>query len=258
MIFSVILASATGLALVLWAIDFFILTRRARRRVAEGGEITPKAKVFEYAAAFLPVLLLVFSVRSFAYEPYRIPSGSMEPTLEIGDFIFVNKFVYGLRLPIANTRIVEIGSPQRGDVVVFQLPSDPSANFIKRMVGLPGDEIEYRGKRLYINGEPVELSEPLPVDSDTPYSILRAEEVLGGAAHDVHFIRGRSGREGSFSVPEGHYFVMGDNRDNSRDSRYPGVGLIPEDRLVGRAELIWFNFEFGSMPQWGRIGDVIR
>ena len=258
MVFSVILASATGSALVLWLIDFFILTRRARRRAGEGGEIPPRSKVFEYAAAFLPVLLVVFSVRSFAYEPYRIPSGSMEPTLEIGDFIFVNKFVYGLRLPITNTRIVEVGSPKRGDVVVFQLPSDPSANFIKRMVGLPGDEIEYRGKRLRINGEPVELSDPLPVDPESFYSILKAEEVLDGARHDVHFIRGRNGREGTFSVPDGHYFVMGDNRDNSRDSRYPGVSFIPEDRLVGRADLIWFNFQFGSMPRWGRIGDVIH
>ena len=218
----------------------------------------PKSKIFEYAAAFLPVLLVVFCVRSFLYEPYRIPSGSMEPTLEIGDFIFVNKFAYGLRLPITNSRIVEVGSPKRGDVVVFQLPSDPSANFIKRMVGLPGDLVEYHGKRIRINGDLVELSQPLPVGSDSPYSILRAEEVLGGASHDVHFIRGRNGKEGSFTVPEGQYFVMGDNRDNSRDSRYPGVGFIPEDRLVGRAELIWFNFEFGSMPQWGRIGDVIR
>lgn len=258
MVFSVILASATGLALVLWLIDFLVLTRRASRRAGEGGEIPPKSKVFEYAAAFLPVLLVVFSVRSFAYEPYRIPSGSMEPTLEIGDFIFVNKFVYGLRLPITNTRIVDVGSPKRGDVVVFQLPSDPSANFIKRMVGLPGDEIEYRGKRLRINGEPVELSAPLPVDSESIYSILKAEEVLDGASHDVHFIRGRNGKEGRFSVPDGHYFVMGDNRDNSRDSRYPGVGFIPEDRLVGRADLIWFNLEFGSMPRWGRIGDVIH
>lgn len=253
-----ILASATGLALVLWVIDFFFLARRARRRVAEGGEMTPKAKIFEYAAAFLPVLLLVFSVRSFAYEPYRIPSGSMEPTLEIGDFIFVNKFVYGLRLPITNSLIVEVGSPKRGDVVVFQLPSDPSANFIKRMVGLPGDLVEYRGKRLYINDEPVQINEALPVDRESPYSILRAEEVLGGVTHDVHFIRGRNGREGSFQVPEGHYFVMGDNRDNSRDSRYQGVGFIPEERLVGRAELIWFNFTFGSMPRWGRIGDQIH
>ena len=252
-----ILASATGLALCLWLIDRFVLTPRARRVAGDAGEMPPKAKIFEYAAAFLPVLLLVFSVRSFAYEPYRIPSGSMEPTLEIGDFIFVNKFVYGLRLPITNTRIVDIGSPKRGDVVVFQLPSDPSANFIKRMVGLPGDKIEYRGKRLYINGEPVRTSEPLPVDSESPYPILRAEELLGKAGHYVHFIRGRNGREGSFSVPEGHYFVMGDNRDNSRDSRYAGVGLIPEQRLVGRAELIWFNFTFGSMPKWGRIGDEI-
>ena len=222
------------------------------------GELPPKSKIFEYAAAFLPVLLVVLCIRSFLYEPYRIPSGSMQPTLEIGDFIFVNKFAYGLRLPVTNTTVVELGRPKRGDVVVFKLPSDPRANFIKRMVGLPGDVIEYRGKRLHINGEPIEVSEPVPLNPASPYSVRKAVEVLGEASHDIHFMPGRTSREGTFSVPAGHYFVMGDNRDNSRDSRYPGVGYIPEDRLVGRAERIWFNWDIGSMPEWGRIGDAIN
>ncbi len=241
------LVGITGLALVLWAVDRFILTPRARRTVGEGGELPPRSKIFEYAAAFLPVLLVVLCIRSFLYEPYRIPSGSMQPTLEIGDFIFVNKFAYGLRLPVTNTTVVELGSPKRGDVVVFKLPSDPRANFIKRMVGLPGDFIEYRDKRLHINGEPIELSEPVPLNPASPYSVRKAVELLGQASHDVHFMPGRISREGRFRVPAGHYFVMGDNRDNSRDSRYPGVGYIPEDRLVGRAERIWFNWEIGSM-----------
>ena len=132
------LVGITGLALVLWALDYFVLTPRARRAAGEGAELPPKSKIFEYAAAFLPVLLVVLFIRSFLYEPYRIPSGSMQPTLEIGDFIFVSKFAYGLRLPVTNTTLVELGRPKRGDVVVFKLPSDPRANFIKRMVGLRG------------------------------------------------------------------------------------------------------------------------
>ena len=256
--YSFILVAITGLALVLWLIDRFVITPKDRRLAAAGGEARRKAKVFEYAAAFLPVLLIVLCARSFLLEPYRIPSGSMRPTLLVGDFIFVNKYVYGLRLPVTNTRIVELGSPERGDVVVFKLPSDSSANFIKRLVGLPGDVIEYRNKRLSINGEPVQVSRPTPVNGESPFSARQAEEVLGDARHDVYFMPGQRGREGRYVVPAGHYFVMGDNRDNSRDSRYPGVGFIPEHRLVGRAERIWFSWDFASMPKWGRIGDPIR
>ncbi|MCY4255748.1 MAG: signal peptidase I [Gammaproteobacteria bacterium] len=256
--FSFVLVAITGLALVLWLTDRLVVAPKHKRAVAVGGEPRPRAKVFEYAAAFLPVLLIVLCARSFLYEPYRIPSGSMRPTLEVGDFIFVNKFVYGLRLPVTNTRIVELGSPRRGDVVVFKLPSDSSANFIKRLVGLPGDVIEYRNKRLSINGEPVQVDMPMPRSGESPFSLRQAEEMLGGARHDIYFMPGQRGREGVFEVPAGHYFVMGDNRDNSRDSRYPGVGFIPEHRLVGRAERIWFNWAVGSMPEWSRIGDPIR
>jgi len=256
--FSFVLVAITGLALVLWLADRLVATPKRKRAEAAGGEPRRRAKVFEYAAAFLPVLLIVLCARSFLYEPYRIPSGSMRPTLEVGDFIFVNKFVYGLRLPVTNTRIVELGSPRRGDVVVFKLPSDSSANFIKRLVGLPGDMVEYRNKRLSINGEPVRVSMPMPVNGESPFSARQAEETLGGARHDIYLMPGQRGREGVFEVPAGHYFVMGDNRDNSRDSRYPGVGFIPEHRLVGRADRIWFNWAVGSMPEWGRIGDPIR
>lgn len=256
--FSFVLVAVTGLALVLWLVERFLIAPKEKRLAAAGAEPRARHKVFEYAAAFLPVLLIVLCARSFFYEPYRIPSGSMRPTLLVGDFIFVNKFVYGLRLPVTNTRIVELGAPERGDVVVFKLPTDPSANFIKRLVGMPGDVIEYRNKRLSINGEPVRLSAPTPVSAESPFSTLQAEEFLGDTRHDVYFMPGQRGREGLYEVPPGHYFVMGDNRDNSRDSRYDGVGVIPEHRLVGRADRIWFNWELGSMPEWGRIGDPIR
>lgn len=256
--FSLILVLITGLALVLWLIDRLVISPRHKRIAAAGEDVPHKSRVFEYAAAFLPVFAVVLCARSFLYEPYRIPSGSMKPTLEIGDFIFVNKFAYGLRLPVTNTRIVEIGSPERGDVVVFKLPSNSRANFIKRLIGLPGDVIEYRDKRLSINGQPIEVSAPVPLDPGSPFSVRKAEEILGAARHDVYFLPGQRGREGSYTVPPGHYFVMGDNRDNSRDSRYLGVGYIPEDRLVGRAERIWLNWDFPKMPLWSRIGEPIR
>ncbi|MDH3590204.1 MAG: signal peptidase I, partial [Gammaproteobacteria bacterium] len=191
-------------------------------------------------------------------------SDSMMPTLLDGDFIFVNKYTYGLRLPVSNTRLVKLGDPQRGDVVVFRLPADPGTNFIKRVVGLPGDQIEYRSKQLFVNGEqmPIELDGPyegpgqnLPIGRNRPRLV---HEELAGVKHDILLTPGRSGKEGTFVVPEGHYFLMGDNRDNSHDSRYPGVGFIPEGNLVGKAVRIWMNWNLpNSAPVWSRIGDQI-
>jgi signal peptidase I len=205
-------------------------------------------------------LLLVLILRSFLFEPFRIPSGSMMPTLLEGDFIFVNKFAYGLRWPVINNKFVEIGEPERGDVVVFKLPSDPSVNYIKRVVGLPGDTVYYDqgSKQLTINGESV------PVDivgayEDDPGTAL-ATEILGRQEHMLLLTRGALSRGGTYKVPDGHYFMMGDNRDNSRDSRFPGVDYVPEDRLVGRAERIWMNWRRPSEggPEWSRIGKSIQ
>ena len=214
--------------------------------------------VFEYARSFFPILLLVLVVRSFLFEPFRIPSSSMMPTLLVGDFIFVNKFTYGLRLPVANTLVVEIGEPERGDVVVFRLPSDPSTNYIKRLVGLPGDKILYRNKRLYINGEPVEFEVQGRYLGDGQPGAVRGVEKLGVSGHDVLIMPGHRSAEGVYEVPPGYYFMMGDNRDNSRDSRYPGVGLVPESNVVGKAVRIWMSWSFPGVPKWGRIGNAIE
>ena len=221
----------------------------------EDSRVKPGAKhiLVEYSRSFFPVLLFVLIVRSFVFEPFRIPSGSMMPTLLEGDFIFVKKYAYGLRLPVTETKIIETGEPERGDVVVFRLPSDPSINYIKRVIGLPGDTIVYDRQRLIINGEPVPLENTNEVFAQrTVY-----EEDLDGRVHDILVSNpGFSARDGTYRVPEGQYFVMGDNRDHSKDSRY--INSIPEEYLVGEAVRIWLHFVPWNMPDWGRIGTKIQ
>ncbi len=256
--FALILVVATGLAGAIWLADI-LLFRRSRQARNAAGEAVNEPVLVEYARSFFPVLLLVLLLRSFLFEPFRIPSASMMPTLLEGDFIFVNKYAYGLRLPVINTRIVEVGDPERGDVVVFRLPSEPSVNYIKRIVGLPGDIVEYdaRAKRLTINGEPVEM-ERLGEYEEDPGMII-AREMLGDDYHELLLASKGAGPGGTYRVPEGFYFMMGDNRDNSQDSRFDIVGLVPEDNLVGRAVRIWMSWRGLSEggPRWSRIGQGI-
>ena len=267
-----LLTVATGFV---WALDRFVLSRRR----------APDAPVpawIEYPVSFFPVLLVVFLLRSFVAEPFKIPSSSMRPTLEVGDFILVNKFAYGLRLPILEKKVVPTGDPARGDVVVFRYPVNPSQDFIKRVVGLPGDTVEYRDKKLTVNGK------PLPRTPDGSYSWLeglrfettdrfveRAD--AGTAPHDYTIavsaqaptvypqnVRTFPGRElcdyndGGFTcrVPPGHYFMMGDNRDFSDDSRY--WGFVPDDHIRGKAFFIWFNWDDISSLAFRRVGSGIR
>lgn len=220
----------------------------------------------EYTAGLFPVIAIVFLLRSFLFEPFRIPSGSMLPTLHVGDFILVNKYDYGLRLPVANTKVLEIGAPKRGDVIVFRYPVDTSIDYIKRVVGVPGDTVEYRNKVLYVNGVEQKLAAPRDfIDENTMVTLTEYDETLGDVTHLVAFDHRRPSwvPEGAISkkeptctyneagfickVPEGHYFAMGDNRDNSEDSRY--WGFVPDENLVGRAALIWANF--GDMSRVG-------
>jgi signal peptidase I len=249
--FALLLVVLTFLTGLIWAVDAWFL--KPKRPAA-----APEPTVVEYARSFFPVILLVLLIRSFLFEPFRIPSDSMMPTLLDGDFIFVNKFSYGLRLPVVNTRVVDIGSPQRGDVVVFRKPSDPSTNYIKRLVGLPGDTIEVREKRVYVNGS------LLPIEMDGIYEghdhggARIGIERIGAVEHRVLLWPDRESRGGIYVVPSGHYFFMGDNRDNSQDSRYPDVGYVPERNLVGKAVRIWFNWDGPKGPIWSRIGDAIH
>lgn len=234
----------------------------------------------DYSKSFFPVILVVFILRSFLVEPFKIPSGSMLPTLEIGDFILVNKYEYGIRLPVINKKIIELGKPARGDVMVFRFPLDPSLDYIKRVVGLPGDVVEYTDKRLTINGEPVETATAGEysyvasglnyVQGKTWHEKLGAHDHLAMTQEDmppvlVHQVLGDfpnrdncSYNERGFkcSVPEGHYFMLGDNRDASNDSRY--WGFVPDQNIVGRAFLIWWNLGEGWQIKFGRIGHFIE
>jgi len=219
------------------------------------GEERSENLLIEYSRSFFPVLFFVLIIRSFIFEPFRIPSGSMMPTLLQGDYIFVKKYVYGLRLPVIEKKVFEVGEPQRGDVVVFRLPSDTSINYIKRVVGLPGDKIVYREHRLTINGEPVELSRD-PI-SPTHENIPQFIENLGGREHAILIASpGNTMRDDIYVVPPGSYFMMGDNRDNSRDSRY--IGVIKEEYLVGEAVRIWMHMDGIEWPTWQRIGKKIQ
>lgn len=212
-----------------------------------------KQILVEYSRSFFPVLLFVLVIRSFIFEPFRIPSGSMMPTLLEGDFIFVKKYAYGLRLPVTETKVVETGNPNRGDVIVFRLPSDPSVNYIKRVIGLPGDTVVYERHRLTINGKKIELRP----GEDESFNVPVFVEDLDGRAHDILVTNPEfSTRDNTYQVPDGHYFVMGDNRDRSKDSRF--IGAIPEEFLVGEAVRIWMHFVPWNMPDWGRIGSKIQ
>ena len=214
---------------------------------------TAQQVLVEYSRSFFPVLLFVLVIRSFIFEPFRIPSGSMMPTLLEGDFIFVKKYSYGLRLPVTETKIIETGNPERGDVIVFRLPSDPSINYIKRVIGLPGDTVVYERHRLTINGEKVDLTRSDDASWDAPLFV----EDLDGRVHDILVTNPEySTRDNTYLVPEGHYFVMGDNRDRSKDSRF--IGAIPEEFLVGEAVRIWMHFVPWNMPVWERIGRKIQ
>ncbi len=263
--FSFILVAATVVTGVIWGIDSWLFKpRRAAAAAARGAaaDDVREPVLVEYARSFFPVILIVLLIRSFLFEPFRIPSDSMMPTLLDGDFIFVNKYAYGLRLPVINTKIVSIDSPRRGDVIVFRLPSDPSTNYIKRLIGLPGDHIAVRDDQLYVNGEKVQvrldgLYRGVGQSGARNSNARLGIEQLGTVEHQVLF-QNRQPPDYDQVVPEGHYFFMGDNRDNSRDSRFPEVGFVPERNLVGKAVRIWLNWDWPDAPLWSRIGDPIH
>lgn len=262
--FALILVVLTLLSGLIWLFDSLFLKRKRMDRLAgEGADPDREPVAVEYARSLFPVLFIVLLFRSFLFEPFKIPSGSMIPTLLIGDFIVVNKFNYGLRLPVLNSKFLEISEPQRGDVVVFRYPVDDSINFIKRVIGLPGDTVTYRNKRFFINGEPIEYVSSAPflssqVKCSTPRSdALRVREDLGLMRHDILIHESRPGRDGQWIVPPGNYFMVGDNRDNSNDSR--AWGFVPEENLVGEAVGIWLNLDLNQgCADWGRVAKGIE
>ena len=215
------------------------------------------SSIVEISEALFPILLLIFIFRSFIYEPFRIPSGSMMPTLVKGDFIVVKKFAYDLRLPVIGKSILTVNEPQRGDVVVFDFPCDTSIKYIKRLIGLPGDEVSYKNKQIKINGELLPNKFQYVYKNTKQYGAHVYEESIGKNSHLALLTPSRRGKEGVFDVPEGHYFFMGDNRDNSKDGRYDCPGFVPRDHIVGKATTIWFNWDFSSLPEWNRIGQSI-
>jgi signal peptidase I len=255
--FSFVLVLATLVTGLVWAVDSWVFKPRRLARAGQG-QVPPEPVLVEYSRSFFPVILVVLLIRSFLFEPFRIPSDSMMPTLLDGDFIFVNKFTYGLRLPVVNTELVALGEPQRGDVLVFRLPADPSTNYIKRLVGLPGDHVTVRDKRVWVNGEQLTVTLDGVYQGFGHTGAQVAEEQLGAVAHRVLYIPERPSYDFDDVVPPGKRFLMGDNRDNSRDSRFPEVGFVPAELVVGKAVVIWFNWNLPNAPVWSRIGNSIQ
>lgn len=261
--FALILFTATLVTGGVWLVDHLLQRYRPAARRAEGAKLP---LLVEYARSFFPVILAVFLLRSFLVEPFKIPSGSMIPTLQIGDFILVNKYEYGIRLPVINQKVLSLGEPQRGDVMVFRFPQDERLDYIKRVVGVPGDTIEYRAdKRLIINGRPVawaptseyayeagglnwvrgqQYREALDAGTHTSLVVPSMPPVIEHQVQGDFAFRDNCRYENAgfrCTVPVGHYFMMGDNRDASNDSRY--WGFVPDRNIVGRAFFIWWNFD---------------
>jgi signal peptidase I len=277
--FPLLLVIAVAVCGVLALFDLLFLAPRRRTAIAnyQGQVNQPDEAVVErlnkepllveYGKSFFPVLAIVLVLRSFLVEPFQIPSGSMKPTLEVGDFILVNKFAYGIRLPVLDTKIIEVDDPQRGDVMVFRYPSDPNINYIKRVVGLAGDQIRYTSdKRLFVNGQPV-AEKLLGEEPGSLGSAALYEERLGSIEHlirkEMNRYRIEPGRE--WMVPQGYYFMMGDNRDNSNDSRYwndPAIarellGMVPDQNIVGKAFAVWMSWpdpKLRNLPNFSRVG----
>lgn len=285
--FSLILVLVTVVTGIIWVLDKYRWAPQRRQAAAKTlnvsdsdvdseqvAKVAPQPSWIENAVSIFPVIAVVLVLRSFIYEPFQIPSGSMMPTLLVGDFILVEKFAYGLRDPAFHTELVETGKPERGDIVVFKYPPQPNIDYIKRTIGLPGDTIVYtKEKRLCIQPKGQSQCEPVPIDNIEPsefsqggVNLIQAQETLGAQVHQILVNPSRNDRVAAYQprpgvnrwvVPEGHYFMMGDNRDNSADSRF--WGFVPERNLVGKAVAIWISFEFERdsdswLPSWVPTG----
>ncbi len=279
--FPLLLVIAVAVCGVLALVDLVLFAPRRRAAISayQGSvsdadpevleKLNKEPVLVEYGKSFFPVLFIVLVLRSFLVEPFQIPSGSMKPTLEVGDFILVNKFAYGIRLPVLDTKVIPVGDPQRGDVMVFRYPSDPNINYIKRVVGVPGDTIRYTSdKRLYINDQAV-AETLIGEEPGTLGSVTLYQEKLGAVEHMIRkeMTRFRIEPGKQWKVPAGHYFMMGDNRDNSNDSRYwndPKIpkellGMVPDHNIVGKAFAVWMSWpdpKMRNLPNFSRVGVI--
>jgi signal peptidase I len=288
--FSIFLVIITGITGIVWLADKFYLAPQRQLKLANAqaqcqealpdevaAKLAEPSTIVDTAVQIFPVIAFVLILRSFLWEPFQIPSGSMMPTLLDGDFILVNKFNYGLRDPVVRNKFIEIGLPERGDVVVFKYPEDPKIDYIKRVIGLPGDRIIYRNKSIYIKPACQESDDKCPdfeqvvntfkKETESPdgsYGLSRYTADMPNKSHDIlidnqilprtqYYYKQAGTQQDEFVVPAGHYYVMGDNRDNSLDGRF--WGFVPEENLVGEAIAIWMSFDFDRdqssfLPKW--------
>jgi len=285
--FSLLLVLLVAVCGALALLDALLLAPKRRSAIAlyQGQTLEPEQSVLDklnrepllvgYGKSLFPVLAIVLVIRSFLAEPFQIPSGSMRPTLEVGDFILTNKFIYGIRLPVLGSQIIPITTPKRGDVMVFRFPINPSVHYIKRVIGLPGDKVHYdqAAKRLYINGQLIE-EEQLEDEAGSLGNISWYRETIGEATHLIRKQNTPTAYNSNidcgnceWTVPAGYYFMMGDNRDASYDSRYwldPNIspelqGMVPERYIVGKAFAIWFSWpspKLQNLPSLSRVGAI--
>jgi len=242
--FSLVLLLVVVITGAIWLFDIYVLRKKR-------GKENPQPLVVEYSISFFPILLLVFVIRSFLFEPFQIPSRSMVPTLMVGDFILVNKFTYGIRVPVLGHTIIPVNKPQAGDVMVFIGPHDDRA-FIKRIIGVPGDYIRMQNNQLWVNDALYDQAFIEKMSNGTQL----LQETTGTVTHQIHTREnpGKFGRAWEYVVPDEHYFMMGDNRDNSLDSR--SWGPVPESNIVGKAVAIWMHWENWGIPSFSRVGTI--
>jgi len=248
----------TLLLVILSALTGFIVLLDKLFWAKQRGAGQKEPKIIEHARAFFPVFLAVLALRSFLIEPFRIPSGSLEPTLNVGDFVAVNKFAYGVRLPLLEKKIIKVSEPKTGQIAVFRWPPDPSFDYIKRVIGVPGDVISYHDKQLTVNGKPAKQTfVEYTIDESSEQTVARYEENLNGVIHNIYINPSDPAVDFDVTVPKGAYFMMGDNRDDSADSRF--WGFVSEENLRGRAFLVWmsWNGKKGTI-RWNNIGHLIR
>jgi signal peptidase I len=259
--FPLILVLATTFTGMVWLVDYLMFRPKRLALLADAGAIEEESRkamlkepiIVEYSISFFPVLAIVLVLRSFLFEPFQIPTGSMIPTLAVGDFILVNKFTYGIRLPVVGTKIFDISEPKNGEVMVF-IPPHRDEYFIKRVVGIPGDKVRYQDKVLYINGVQQNQTFVSQIPPVNP-KVLQYREKLGEVEHMIQRNAYRETRVDEWVIPKGHYFMMGDNRDRSSDSRY--WGLVSEHNIVGRAVAIWLHKKPGlRLPEFSRNGSI--